>query len=68
VDGRIVGAWVQDRGGAVQLRLLEPVPAAARVALDDEAARLTGWLGGFRVPSAYSSPAMTAQGTSGRGT
>jgi hypothetical protein len=57
VDGRVVGCWVQDDDGVVHVRLLEPVPAAARRALDAEAARLTGWLGGFRVPTLYRSPA-----------
>ncbi|GGM57505.1 winged helix DNA-binding domain-containing protein [Dactylosporangium sucinum] len=58
VDGRVVGCWVQDDAGVVRVRLVEPVPAAARRALDDEAARLTAWLAGFRVPTAYLSPAM----------
>ncbi|GIE26090.1 hypothetical protein Ahu01nite_091920 [Winogradskya humida] len=61
-DGRVVGCWVQDESGVVSLRLLEQVPAATRHALDDEAARLTKWLGGFRVPSVYSSPAMKTPG------
>lgn len=60
VDGRIVGTWVQDAAGVVTVRLLENVPARSRTALDAEAARLTAWLGGFRVPSVYRSPAMTA--------
>jgi Winged helix DNA-binding domain len=58
VDGRAVGCWVQDDAGAVQVRLLERVTATARRALDAEAARLTGWLGGLRIGSVYSSPAM----------
>ena len=58
VDGRIVGCWVQDPAGVVQVRLLEDVPADARRALNTEASRLTEWLGGFRVPSVYRSPAM----------
>jgi hypothetical protein len=59
VDGRVVGCWVQDAAGVVEVRLLSPVSAAARRALDDEAARLTTWLAGFRVPTVYRSPAMT---------
>jgi hypothetical protein len=58
VDGRIVGCWVQDPAGVVQVHVLEEVSGKGRRALDDEAARLTEWLGGFRVPSLYKSPAM----------
>ena len=61
VDGRAVGSWVQDDAGTVRVRLLEPVPAEGRRALDVEAARLTEWLGGFRVPSVYRSPAMAPE-------
>ncbi|WP_432841931.1 winged helix DNA-binding domain-containing protein [Dactylosporangium sp. CA-092794] len=56
--GRVVGCWVQDAAGAVEVRLLEPVTPAERRLLDAEAARLTEWLAGFRVPMAYLSPAM----------
>ncbi|GAA2626171.1 winged helix DNA-binding domain-containing protein [Paractinoplanes durhamensis] len=58
VNGRVVGCWVQDQAGVVELRLLEKVAAAERRALDAEASRLTGWLGGFRVSSVYASAAM----------
>lgn len=58
VDGRAVGCWVQDDAGAVRVHVLETVPAPARRALDDEAARLTDWLGGLKIGSVYSSPAM----------
>jgi hypothetical protein len=60
VDGRIVGAWVQDDDGVVVVRLLERVPAAARHALDDQARRLTAWLDGERVNSVIRPPAMHA--------
>jgi hypothetical protein len=60
VDGRIVGAWVQDDDGVVAVRLLERVPAAARHALDDQARRLTAWLDGERVNSVIRPPAMHA--------
>jgi hypothetical protein len=60
VDGRIAGCWVQDPAGVVQVHLLEKVSAAARRSLDADAARLTEWLGGFRVGSVYASPAMKA--------
>ncbi|RLK58951.1 winged helix DNA-binding domain-containing protein [Actinokineospora cianjurensis] len=59
VDGRVVGCWLQDAAGVVSVLLLEPVSATARRALDDEAARLTSWLGG-RVESGYVAPAAKA--------
>lgn len=58
VDGRVVGAWVQDADGVVQVRLLEQVSPAAHEALRGEARRLTEWLGGQRVFTVYPSPAM----------
>jgi Winged helix DNA-binding domain len=59
VDGRVVGAWVQDPDGVVQLRLLdEDVSPTAHEALVAEARRLTGWLDGQRVFTVYPSPAM----------
>lgn len=60
VDGKVVGCWVQDDAGVVQVRLLEAVPAGRRRALEAEAARLTHWLDGLRVPTVYKSPAMKA--------
>jgi hypothetical protein len=60
VDGRIVGCWVQDEAGVVSVVTLEPVSAAARRALEAEAERLTAWLAGLRLLSAWSSPAMRA--------
>jgi prepilin-type processing-associated H-X9-DG protein len=58
VDGRVVGCWVQDDVGVVEVLLLEEVTPSARRALEAEAARLTEWLGGRRVRSLYLSPAM----------
>lgn len=58
VDGRVVGVWVQDATGSVQLRLLEDVPSSARDALNIETRRLTEWLNGQRVFTVYPSPAM----------
>lgn len=57
-DGRIVGCWVQDVAGVVEVRLVEKVPAAARKALGVEAERLTAWLDGVKVGTVYPSPAM----------
>lgn len=53
-----VGCWVQDEAGTVRVRLVEPVPVGVRQALDAEAARLTDWLAGVRIPATYVSPAM----------
>ena len=60
VDGRIVGCWVQDAAGTVELVLLERVGAPARRALEERAAELTAWLAGTRVTSSIPSPAMKA--------
>ncbi|TDD13954.1 winged helix DNA-binding domain-containing protein [Nonomuraea diastatica] len=59
VDGRVVGAWVQDPGGVVELRLLDDdVSPQAREALAAEARRLSARLDGQRVFTVYPSPAM----------
>jgi hypothetical protein len=60
VDGRVVGCWVQDDSGKVELRLLERVPDRALRSLRSEAAELTAWLGGTRIRSPLRSPAMRA--------
>ncbi len=57
-NGRIVGCWVQDEAGIVEVRLLEDVPRAGRSALRREAQRLTRWLDGTRVSTVYPSTAM----------
>jgi hypothetical protein len=57
-DGRVVGCWVQDEAGVVEVRLLERLPRAAVAALRVEAERLTAWLGGVRVGTVYPSAAM----------
>jgi len=59
-DGRVVGCWVQDEAGAVEVRLLERLPRPATAALAREAERLTDWLGGTRVSTVYPSVAMKA--------
>ncbi len=58
VNGRMVGCWIQDAAGQVEVRLVEEIPAPARSALDAEAARLTAWLDGTRIAPIYRSPAM----------
>jgi hypothetical protein len=55
-DGRIVGGWRQGDGGEVVLQLLEDVGSDGLRALEDEAARLTGWLGGTRFLPRFPSP------------
>jgi hypothetical protein len=57
-DGRIVGCWVQDDAGVVEVRTLEKLPKAALAALEAEAERLTDWLDGVRVGTVYPSSAM----------
>ena len=57
-DGRVVGTWVQSSEGRVVVTPDEPLPAAARKALDAEAERLTTWLDGVVVGTVYPSPAM----------
>ena len=58
-DGRIVGCWVQDAEGRVRVVLCADPGRAARAALDAEAERLTGWLGGEVVGNIYKSRLMT---------
>jgi hypothetical protein len=55
-DGRIVGGWRQDDAGAVELQMLEDVGADAQRVLEDQAKRLTDWLGGTRVLPRFPSP------------
>jgi hypothetical protein len=58
VNGRVVGAWMQESEQVVRLRLLEDVGRDARVALEGEAARLTTWLDGRRAFPVPTSEAM----------
>lgn len=57
-QGRIVGCWVQDEGGRVQVLLRGDPGAAGRRALDAEAARLTDWLDGQVISTIYKSQLM----------
>lgn len=56
VDGRIVGGWGQGKDGTIRTRLLEPVAANARAAIDDRAGVLEAWLGDIRITPRFSSP------------
>jgi hypothetical protein len=55
-DGRIVGGWRQTDAGEVDLQLLEDIGSEGIRALEDEATRLTEWLGGTRVVARFPSP------------
>lgn len=62
-DGRIVGGWVQDGDGVVEVVICPgvDVPAAARAALEVEAERLTGWLDGVVIANVYKSALMKGE-------
>ncbi len=55
-DGRIVGGWRQSPTGEVELQMLEDIGAEGSRALEQEAGRLTDWLGGTRVLPRFPSP------------
>ena len=58
-DGRIVGAYVQDDAGRVELIVARDPGPAGRAALQAEAGRLEGWLDGEKVAALYKSPLVT---------
>ncbi len=60
-DGRVVGAWVQDDAGRVEVLLRDDPGPDARRALDAEAARLTDWLDGQVVSTVYKSRLMKGE-------
>ena len=53
VDGRLVGAWVQGEDGSVRVVTRNRLPASRRRLLDEEAERVTAFLGGVRIGSPY---------------
>ena len=55
-DGRIVGGWAIRDGGQVVTRLLEDVGREVTIAVEAEAARLTGWLRSTRVIPRFPTP------------
>ena len=57
-DGRIVGAWVQDAEGRLEVLLRHDPGAGARAALAAEAERLSAWLDGQVIASVYKSQQM----------
>ena len=58
-NGRIVGSYVQDDAGRVKLIVPRDPGPAGRAALQAEAKRLDGWLGGEKVTALYKSPLVT---------
>ena len=58
-DGRIVGAYVQDDAGRIELIVPTDPGPAGRAALQAEAGRLEGWLDGEKVAALYKSPLVT---------
>ena len=63
LDGRIVGCWRQSDTGEVVVQMLEDVGGEAVRAIEDESARLTGWLGGTGVLPRFPSPLSKAAAT-----
>jgi hypothetical protein len=55
-NGRIVGGWAVRTDGEVVYRLLEDVGADAAAAVEEEAARLSAWLGEMRVIPRFATP------------
>jgi hypothetical protein len=55
-DGRIVGGWIQDGDGRVEVRLLEDVGRKATQALQRRADELTAWLNGVRISPRFPTP------------
>jgi len=58
-DGQIIGAYVQDGAGRVELIVPRDPGPAGRAALQAEAERLEDWLDGEKVPALYKSPLVT---------
>jgi hypothetical protein len=58
-DGQIVGAYVQDDAGRIELIVPGDPGPAARTALQAEATRLEDWLDGEKVRALYKSPLVT---------
>jgi hypothetical protein len=58
-DGRIVGAYVQDDAGRIELIVPRAPGRKGRAALQAEAERLGDWLDGEKVSALYKSPLVT---------
>jgi hypothetical protein len=55
-DGRVVGGWTQRPSGEVAYRLLQDVGAEGGAAVEQEAARLEGWLAGTVATTRFPTP------------
>jgi hypothetical protein len=58
-DGQIVGAYVQDDAGRIELIVPRDPGPAGRAALQAEAERLADWLDGEKVSALYKSPLVS---------
>ena len=61
-NGRVVGGWVQDTAGRVQLQLLGDPGHDGRKAWARKADELTDWLDGVRVRPRFPSPLSRSGG------
>lgn len=59
-NGRIVGGWRQNDAGEVVLQILEDIGSEGSRLLENEASRLTAWIGGTRVLPRFPSPLSKA--------
>lgn len=55
-NGRVVGGWAQRENGEVAVRLLSEVPAGILEAIEEQAHRLSGWLGPVRLIPRFRTP------------
>lgn len=60
VGGRVVGAWNQDDGGTVQLKIASDIGRDDRKALQNKADELTEWLDGVIIKPRFPSPLSKA--------
>jgi hypothetical protein len=58
-DGQIVGTYVQNDAGRVELIVPSDPGPTGRAALEAEAKRLEDWLGAEKLTAAYKSPLAT---------
>ena len=55
-NGRVVGGWAQRADGVVVWRMFTDIGAEQSAAVEAEAARLTGWIGGVKVVPKFRTP------------